>query len=138
MFVGHMRPIGRWDDLTAKAQHIWMGEDDKSVVSACGLRKRRRHVVVTRGFNLGVWDAKDTVPFQRCARCDAWRKRCGKEAVVAETMRDGASREAWMDVVEEAIANKKKGMPAPQGQAETNARALAMLDKLNSKPGERW
>jgi len=110
MFVGPMRIIGRGEG--EKAQHIWMGENDRFVVSACGLRKKRRAVKVERGFHLGVWDARDTVPFRRCSRCAAWRKRCGKEALVAETLAGGEN--------------------------ETVAAGRMMLDKLAAKPGEKW
>lgn len=86
MFVGyidHFNPERRSDPV----EHIWMGKAEHgSVVSACGLNKGGRRVHRTRGFDLGVWAATDTVPFRRCRRCDEWRRRVGREALVAEAL----------------------------------------------------
>lgn len=111
MLVGHVIHIG--DDPEEPVEHIWRRGElywSDSLNSMCGMRRLERLVGVTRRFDLGVWDAKDTVPFRRCVRCEAWRRSVGEETIVAERL---ISDDRFQDLASVADSNlrRKRGKP---------------------------
>jgi len=88
MYVGWLYKSvpNRWQE---DVHHIWMepetGQWD-GAVSGCGLSKLDTDIKYEGEFRLARWDDREKFKFKRCKRCDAWRKKMGEEALVAEAL----------------------------------------------------
>ena len=91
LYMGPFHP--RWDD---PIYHVWIDSETDPrtkglmAISACGIRKLHMQVTKVDDFRLDEWDDREKTTFRRCKKCDAWRKKNGAEALVAEALgKDG-------------------------------------------------